>query len=383
MPTSGYKNVLYRILLPFCAPSCGKKPIVSLSGHSLSHCKTFERFLHRHHVIGSATLIRSENQSALICTGSDRFHKATPDMYFRVASITKMATAILSMRMIENQTIDPDRPISDYFSSISDEGALKGITINHLLSHTSGLIDPPDLESALENGSPFPDILNHARRFSPGSMFQYSNLGFGLIGCLMEVVLCQPVGEIFHEYLFSPLGMNATLEGCLLPAYKIMPVTRVLPYHRNRETILTKLGSKPLLQPDPFRHYGHTAGSMYTDIVSLQKLLDVLIRNDGRFLSEKSVRLMTSAHASYGSASPSLSYGYGILRINDATVSDGLVFGHQGFAYGCVDGAFWEEKTGRSLIMLNGGASEARNGRLGLLNRDLLRWAFRRELPSW
>ena len=52
-------------------------------------------------------------------------------------------------------------------------------------------------------------------------------------------------------------------------------------------------------------------------------------------------------------------------------------------AYGCVDGAFWEENTGCSVIMLNGGAGEARTGRLGLLNRDILRWAFRKELPAW
>ena len=162
-----------------------------------------------------------------------------------------------------------------------------------------------------------------------------------------------------------------------------MPVTRILPYHKGRESILTRLGSVPLHSPDPLRHYGHTAGSMYTDILSLRKLLNVFVSGGNGFLSDSGCRLMQSEHASYGKLSPTLTYGYGLLRINDPYLSESTVMGHQGFAYGCADGAFWEENTGRIMIMLNGGSSEARQGRLGLLNRDLLRWAFRKELPSW
>ena len=72
-----------------------------------------------------------------------------------------------------------------------------------------------------------------------------------------------------------------------------------------------------------------------------------------------------------------------MLFIRDPALSSGRIVGHQGFAYGCADGAFFEEDTGRILITLNGGASEARQGRLGLLNRDLLRFAFKKEVPSW
>ena len=199
----------------------------------------------------------------------------------------------------------------------------------------------------------------------------------------MESVTDKPVGQIFRECLFEPLQMNATLEGCLLPRDKIMPVTRILPYHKDHDLIITPLGSTPISSPDPYHHYGHTAGSMYTDILSLQKLFDILRMNHSRFLSGASVNAMKHKYASYGKISPALSYGFGLLRINDPYISDSLVLGHQGFAYGCADGAFWEEKTGRMMIMLNGGASEARNGRLGCLNRDLLHWAFREEIPSW
>ncbi len=92
---------------------------------------------------------------------------------------------------------------------------------------------------------------------------------------------------------------------------------------------------------------------------------------------------MMRQHASYGAASPGMSYGLGLVLLRDKALSDHLLLGHQGYAYGCADGAFLEADTGRMMIFLNGGCSEARTGRLGLCNRDLLRWAFRRELPAW
>lgn len=384
MPTTKAKNLLYRLLLPFCAPRSGTHPVRTVSGHEIVNLKSFEHLVRKHHVLGSSTLITSGVDSSLICTSSNSpVHTARPDTIYRVASITKTATAVLTMHLADQHVLDIDSPVSDLFAADAARSALDGITLRHLLSHTSGIIDPPDLESSLESGKPFCELLPDARRFSPGHSFHYSNLGFGVIGCVLESVFLRSVGEIFRVCLFDPLNMNATLEGCLLPRQKIMPVARVLPYHKNNDLILTVLGSVPLASADPLRHYGHTAGSMYTDIISLQNLLNVLKNGGSGYLSEEALRQMKTEHAAYGDLSPSLSYGLGLLRINDPVLSDRCIFGHQGFAYGCVDGAFWEESTGRSLITLNGGCSEARSGRLGISNRDFLHWAFRKELPLW
>ena len=357
MPTTKLKNAVYRLALPFCAPNCPVHPVTSVSGRDLISLRGLESLLRKHHVLGSAVLLTSGEQHCLICTASDSpKHEAFPDTYFRVASITKAACSVLCGRLIDEGMLDPDRPVSEYFADESARSSLEGITLVQLLSHTSGIIDPSGLETSVENGVPFTDFLSGARLYQPGSSFHYSNLGFGLIGCVLESVLGLPVGQIFRERLFDPLQMNATLEASLLPRKKIMPVTRVLPYVRGKDVVITKLGSRPLLSPDPLRHYGHTAGSMYTEIGSLQKLLDVFIHEDNPFLSARMKDEICREHATYGTLSPTL---------------------------GCVDGAFWEKSTGRSVIMLNGGAGEARTGRLGLLNKDILRWAFRKELPAW
>ena len=162
-----------------------------------------------------------------------------------------------------------------------------------------------------------------------------------------------------------------------------MPVIRILPYRPENRLTVTPLGRIPLSSPDPLHHYGHTAGSMYTDIQSLHKLLICLRDGGAPLLPASAADVMKQKHASYGSLSPTLSYGLGLLIIDDPRLSSGRILGHQGYAYGCADGAFWEEDTGRVMMILNGSCSEAREGRLGLCNRDMLRWAFRKELSQW
>ena len=384
MPTTRFKNAVYRAVLPFMSPSCGKSPLSSVTGHPLNTQSVFLKLIRKHHVLGSATLLSDGSSRSLIYTDSEKPpHHPDTNTYFRVASITKIATAALIMRMIDKGLLCPDEPVSSYLSMKPVPEELNGVTLRHLLSHTSGLMDPSTLEKDLVNGASLRDEVRGIRVSRPGTAFRYSNLGYGILGCVVEAVTNQPVDKAFDEWIFSPLKMDATLSGCTLPPERIMPVTRIFPYREGHDLILTALGKIQLVSPDPDRHFGHTAGSMYTTVSSLHKLLDMLIRNDGSYLSQTSVIEMKKQHASYGDLSPTLSYGLGLLRINDPSVSPGIILGHQGFAYGCGDCAFWEEDTGRLLLFLNGGCSEARSGRLGISNRDFAVWAFRKELPSW
>lgn len=384
MPTTKAKNMVYRLMLPLFAPRCSFHPITSVSGHRLQFFHTAEKLFRKYHVLGSATILSSGNEQSLILTSSSRpHHQPDETTFFRVASITKLATAVLTLHLAENGVLRIDDPISQFFPAYRLPKLFDSITLRHLLSHTSGIIDPPDLESALLRGIPFPEITRQNSHTDPGISFHYSNLGYGLIGCVLESVFQEPVSQIYNEHLFTPLQMNATLEGCKLDQGKIMPVTRILPYRYGQDLILTQLGKKPLTDADPLRHYGHTAGSMYADIFSVYRLLKVLSDENSTFLKKHTVDDIKKQHASYGAVSPTLSYGLGLLRINDSSLSDQMIYGHQGFAYGCADGAFWEESTGRIMITLNGGCSESRNGRLGTANHAFLHYAFRKELPSW
>lgn len=62
----------------------------------------------------------------------------------------------------------------------------------------------------------------------------------------------------------------------------------------------------------------------------------------------------------------------GLLKLEDASVCPKAVWGHQGFAYGAVNGVFFDQK-GSGFAALNSGVSEQRVGHLALINRDLIR----------
>ena len=210
-------------------------------------------------------------------------------------------------------------------------------------------------------------------------------LGFGIIGCVLEKVTGTSIRSLFQDQLFSPLDMRATLDASTLRDDEIMPVTRILPYHPGHDVRKTALGKRPLDTPDPERHFGHTAGAMYTDAVSVEKLLSCIRTGtgaSGTYLPDSLVEEMHRVHAVYGRRSPTLSYGLGLLFVQDPRLSPHRFLGHQGLAYGCVDGAFWEEHTGRTMIFLNGGCSEGRVGMLTCSNRDLISFACR-EMNRW
>lgn len=384
MPTTKLKNAVYRILLPLKAPGPGREIDFRTEGRPLLNKDSYIRLLRRHHVMGSAGLGASGNESLVLLSSSvNPSHRSRRSSLFRVASITKMAAALCILRLYEKGLLDLDSPLPSFFPDSKMDPALNRITPRLLLSHTAGLSDPPRFEDRLLKGIPFTEFLSECLSGTPGETFRYSNLGYGLLGCIMEAATGKTVSRVFEEEVFHPLAMRSTLEASSLSPEEIMPVCRILPYQPGNDILITELGKIPLSAPDPMRHYGHSAGSMYTDIDSLFKLVSCL-RDHGRpLLSPETGRLMSEKKAEYGRRSPTMSYGLGLVILQDPSLSSSRILGHQGYAYGCADGAFWEEDTGNIIIFLNGGCSEARRGMLGCCNYDMLRFFLRKEFPAW
>lgn len=386
MPSTPLKNLLYQAALPFFAPTPHKQMKHLETGKALAHLPYYEHLLVKHRVLGASLLLQNGADTAQVHTTvySPR-HVASEDTMYRVASITKMATALVTLMCVDEGLFTLDALIRQLLPDTKNAVALDGITIRHLLSHTSGLRDTPEVDHALRNGYSYDQVLNTFEVIcsKPGERMEYCNYGFGLLGCILENVTGMCISELFRVKLFEPLNMRATLDASSLDESLIMPISRVLPYKRGNDVTITTLGRVPLTAPDPLRHFGHTAGAMYTDAPSLVRLLD-LIGNGGiidgkRLISAEMMAEMTKVQAS----TPTRTYSLGLVVLNRPEISPHRLLGHQGFAYGCVDGAFIEEGTGRKVIFLNGGASEAREGKLGLVNKDVLTWAFRKEFPAW
>lgn len=386
MPSTPLKNLMYRLALPLGAPSPRGQMEHLASGRVLSHPGGYAHLLVKHRVLGASLLLQSGEQTARVQTSvRNPTHAAGENTLYRVASITKMATALVTLMCVDEGLFSLGAAIRPLLPETSGSARLEGMTIRQLLCHTSGLRDIPQMDHALRQGLSFdaalaePEIIGSA----PGEKMEYCNFGFGLLGCILEHVSGMCIGELFRLKLFEPLGMRATLDASTLDEKLIMPISRVLPYRKGNDVTITKLGRVPLDKPDPLRHFGHTAGAMYTDAPSLARLLD-LIAGGGTIGGKRLVSAQTMAEMTkVQSSTPTRTYGLGLVILNRPGISEHRLLGHQGFAYGCVDGAFVEEGTGRKVIFLNGGASEAREGKLGLVNRDVLTWAFRKEFPAW
>lgn len=386
MPTSPMKNLLYRAALPFGAPSPHKLMRHIQEGQELNHLPYYEHLMIRHHVLGASLLLEDGARRAEVhTTVTVPMHRAQPETLYRVASITKMATALVTLSCIGDGLFSLDTPVKALLPDSPHADVLEGVTVQHLLSHTSGLQDTAEMDSALRDGRTYDDVLAAAavRGGKPGQRMIYTNFGFGLMGCLLENVTGQPLDELFRQRLFAPLGMRATLDASTLNEEQIMPISRVLPYHAGQDVTITALGRNTIEELDPMHHFGHTAGAMYTDARSLASLLK-LIHNRGAAGNEQLIpRHLMEQMTSMQASTPTRAYGLGLVLLDRPKLWPERLIGHQGFAYGCVDGAFIEEGTGRIVVFLNGGASEARKGKLGLVNQDVLKWALTKEMPSW
>jgi CubicO group peptidase (beta-lactamase class C family) len=143
---------------------------------------------------------------------------------FRLASMTKPFTAAAVMLLVRDGKLGYDTPLTDVFPSFPAYG--RGITIRHLLTHTSGLPDYEELMAeAVKAGAPpwtaerqirdeeVLGLLRGARagRFAPGTSWAYSNSGYVLLGLVVARVSGQPFGDFLAKRVFRPLGMERTL----------------------------------------------------------------------------------------------------------------------------------------------------------------------------
>jgi CubicO group peptidase (beta-lactamase class C family) len=147
-----------------------------------------------------------------------------PDVEFWIGSITKQFTALAILQLAEDGKLSLDDPITKFVEIAPP--AWQGITIRHLLSHTSGI---PNHTSLPEWGaqtwverSP-EDLIRFIRDrpldFAPGAKFQYDNTGYVILGFIVQKVSGQPLSGYLSAHVFDPLGMKHTgfVGGQVLP----------------------------------------------------------------------------------------------------------------------------------------------------------------------
>lgn len=149
----------------------------------------------------------------------------TPDSVFQIASVTKQFTASAIMLLAQDGKLQLDDPITRHLPTAPQ--AWSGITLRHLLNHTSGFTrDFPEemLMPLLGKLPPPPDTLvtmaaDTERLAAPGVQHVYSNVGYHLLGFVVEKVSGLHFAELLRQRVFAPLGMStAGMISAPLPA---------------------------------------------------------------------------------------------------------------------------------------------------------------------
>lgn len=214
----------------------------------------------------------------------------TVDMRFRIASISKPFTMILTLQLVEQGALSLDGTITDYLPDYAGPGA-DAITIQQLLTHSSGIVS----ESAVENlddierhtwtkGRLLHHLEGYELQFPPGRRFGYSNFGYFLLSVIIEEASGRSYAELLEERICEPAGMTATVVDENRPIIE----RRASGYHYTPEL---GVHNAPYLDMSFVFGYGHLRSTV-RDLFLWEKAL-----RDGEFLSESHTEFILESAA--------------------------------------------------------------------------------------
>lgn len=133
---------------------------------------------------------------------------------FPVASITKLATALALLRLVDAGALDLDDPLARYLPAAA--AAQPGVTLRRLLCHTAGLpIELPTRAAPYAPGLDWPALaqacLRQPLERPPQTHVQYSNVGYGLLGLVVEARTRLPFAAALADLALVPLGVEGYL----------------------------------------------------------------------------------------------------------------------------------------------------------------------------
>lgn len=134
---------------------------------------------------------------------------------FELASVSKQFTSMIIMMLEEKGLLKYDDSVSTYLPQLP----YRGITIRHLLNHTSGL---PDYQAVMDKNWDKTKVAGNddniaylsryrpAAHFQPGARYEYSNTGYMLLASIAEKASGQDFIDLCRSWIFRPLSLSKT-----------------------------------------------------------------------------------------------------------------------------------------------------------------------------
>jgi len=222
---------------------------------------------------------------------------------FWIGSVSKQFAAAAILRLIERKQLELAAPIASYFPQLIAPALSKGgvsCRIEHLLSHSCGLprtLSSDPLDTARHLSDPvraerfFAQLAQTPLMFEPGTAYSYSNVGYALLGLLIQQISGHTYESFLQAELWGPLGMRST---GIAPRPGVSPVRGQLPLGP------LWLDSARWMLLDPWTPSSAGAGgAIYSTLGDLLLWNDAL--HHGRVLAPESYRAMTTPrHGDYG-----------------------------------------------------------------------------------
>lgn len=172
----------------------------------------------KYRVPGAQLAVHQAGETVTVEVGQleHRGDRVTAETAFPVGSISKSFTATAAMVLVADGDLDLDAPADELLPELA--GLPAEVTLRQLLSHTAGLASGPASEEVAEVSAKR-YLAEHCRRHNlvapPGAGFSYSNLGYVVVGRMVEAVTGMSWSEAVESIVLRPLGIApAFVTGC-------------------------------------------------------------------------------------------------------------------------------------------------------------------------
>ena len=221
---------------------------------------------------------------------------------FQIGSISKSFVSVCLMQLRDEGRFDPQRPINEYLPGVRYDGFDKPITCHDLMTHSAAFPDGPTF--------PADPAFRYRSTAPAGTFFHYCNLGWAVMGFLVEKLDGRPLASSLRERVFKPLGMDAS-EGAInfdilsRVAKSYQPACNDRPLPRDGALV----EGAPIV-------YTEGAGCVSSTAHDMGKYLQFLINRgavgDRQLISPASFELFTHRHMRADEFGTGASYGYAL-----------------------------------------------------------------------
>lgn len=233
--------------------------------------------------------------------------KLTTGSVFRLGSITKQFTAAAIMMLQEQKKLSITDDIHQYVPSFPTEG--NTVTIEHLLTHTSGIANYTNDHDLFEREIQVPVSLDqmlvrfeeHPMILKTGEAMRYSNTGYVLLGKIIEVASGQSYSNFIEQEIFKKLEMKSSRYG----GFQIIP-NRANGYDMSPQG-LVNASHIDMTWP-------HAAGSLLSTVGDLDIWFKAL--RSGKLISKESYQQMVTPFKLNDGSLSNYGFGLGIQKLN-------------------------------------------------------------------